>query len=247
MYLWRRRASPAWWTAHEQALRDRFGESVAVIEQPNRKTLQIEITCDSPDELAKFGGRATKLPRDWLKRFAREQKTKPIGIANRQLIIPAGAAFGTGEHATTAMCLTMLKRELRAGDNVADVGTGSGILALAARCLGAKRIVAIDNDPVAIRTAKQNARLNRIRGVQFVVGDARWKLRSRFDLLCANLFSELLIDALPNWRDVPQLILSGILRTQERDVVRGLRANSFDVSEIRRRGKWIAVRATRRR
>jgi ribosomal protein L11 methyltransferase len=267
MYLWRKRAGPAWWAAHESELRDRFGEAVAVIEQPNRKTLEIQITCDSANDLKHFGGRATKLPRDWLKRFARSQKTKPIRIAGRELVIPAGAAFGTGEHATTSMCLTLLKecfsgkkldwfnqsslsratlQDVRTTHTVVDLGTGSGILALAARSLGAKRVLAIDDDPIAIRTARQNATRNRIRGIEFRIADAR-KLRGRADVLTANLFSELVIEALPNWRGSRRLILSGILRTQQSDVRRALRANGFRVVTIRRRGKWIAMLAATRR
>lgn len=263
MYLWRRRATPKWWARHDFALRELFGGNIAIIERPNHKTIEIEITCDSPEKLKSFGGRARKLPRDWLNRFARQQKTKPIRIGNHQLRIPAGAAFGTGEHAATSMCLTLLKRHFRAQEldwlkqsscnsrleqrrrrvcSVVDLGTGSGILALAACLLGATRVVAIDNDPIAVRTARQNARVNRVRGVQFIVGDAR-KLRGRVDLVCANLYSELLVEALPNWRGTATLILSGILRGQERDVTRAVRANDFAVVEVRRRGKWIAMLA----
>jgi ribosomal protein L11 methyltransferase len=250
MYLWRRRATPEWWAVHEKTLGERFGRGVAVIEQPNRKTLQIEITCESPKELKEFGGNARKLPRDWLKRFVPQEKTKPIRVNGRQLNIPAGAAFGTGEHATTSMSLTMLKQMLRTGDSAVDLGTGSGILALAAAMLGAKRVVAIDNDPIAIRTARENARRNDILGVRFVLGDARRVITAgQFDVLTANLFSELLIEALPNWlpflNEDARVILSGILRDQERAVVRSLRANDFRVLKIRRRGKWIAILSSR--
>ena len=271
MYLWRRRASPTWWAAHKRALREGFGQNLAVIEQPNRKTLQIEITCESPKAFKEFGGSVRKLPRDWLKRFARDQKTKPIRVGHRELVIPAGAAFGTGEHATTSMCLTMLRQcfdtskldwsnqssfrrrvapVLRPTNSVVDLGTGSGILALAARILGAKRVLAIDNDPIAIRTARENAQRNSVHGIRFVLGDARrTKTTQRFDLLTANLFSELLIEALPNWlavlKEDARLILSGILRSQERDVVRVLRANDLRILRIRRRGKWIAMLSSR--
>src|SRR3954469_8835043 len=97
MYLWQKRTSPQWWIDNEQSLRARFGHQIALIETPNRKRIEIEIPCESPNELKKFGGRARKLPRDWLKRFARQHATKPIRIKDRQLRIPAGAAFGTGE------------------------------------------------------------------------------------------------------------------------------------------------------
>jgi ribosomal protein L11 methylase PrmA len=129
--------------------------------------------------VSEFGGRGKKLPRDWLKRFARAQESRPLKIGKRLLIfnvggtsasrvsrhkgrshifIPAGAAFGTGDHATTALSLRLLEqltRQWNAGWSIVDLGTGSGILALSAKCLGAEHVVAIDLDPVAISTAKQ--------------------------------------------------------------------------------------------
>ena len=90
------------------------------------------------------------------------------------IIIPASLAFGTGEHATTAMSLRFLEQLTRfwnPGWSLADLGTGSGILALAAKCLGAARVIGIDNDPAAISVAKSNARLNKIRGASFQLGD----------------------------------------------------------------------------
>ncbi len=145
------------------------------------------------------------------------------------LIIPAGAAFGTGEHATTAMSLRLLERVTRgrpAGWRMLDAGTGSGILALAARRFGAGEVVAVDNDPRAIKTARANARSNHIRGLEFVVGDVRKQVRGKFDLIAANLYSELLAAVLPRFRrglrEDGRLILSGVLRRQERGIARGL-------------------------
>src|SRR5207244_8027136 len=83
------------------------------------------------------------------------------------LVIPASAAFGTGEHATTAMSLRLLERVTRKwkdGWSLGDLGTGSGILALAAKRFGAGRVVGIDIDPTAISMAESNARLNKVRG-----------------------------------------------------------------------------------
>ncbi|HLW36509.1 MAG TPA: 50S ribosomal protein L11 methyltransferase, partial [Chthoniobacterales bacterium] len=209
---------------------------------------------------------------NWKKRVLR-QKTKPIRIGERKLIIPAGAAFGTGEHATTAMCIRMLERlicgwgvqaarrsyscsasrrtpqasGLRSPELVVDLGTGSGIFALAAKALGAKQVIGIDNDPIAISTAKQNAGLNKIRGVKFRVADVRdWTLEGRVDVVTANLFSELLIKILPKLRGVRWLILSGILRNQEADVKRALTRMKAQIFDIRRRGKWVAMLAGRR-
>ncbi len=97
------------------------------------------------------------------------------------LVIPASSAFGTGEHATTAMSLRLLERLTREWKNswsLADLGTGSGILALAAERFGAGRVVGIDIDPKAISVAKANARLNKIDNVDFKLGDLRkWGYR----------------------------------------------------------------------
>jgi len=166
------------------------------------------------------------------------------------LIIPAEAAFGTGEHATTAMCLRLLEQVSRSWKHdwsIVDLGTGSGILALAAKLLGATRVIGIDNDPIAISTAKQNARLNKIESVKFRVGDVRrWKSQGQIDIVTANLFSELLIEIVPRIKPVRRLILSGILRNQERDVSRALARNKIDILEVRRRGKWVAMLAGHR-
>jgi ribosomal protein L11 methyltransferase len=181
----------------------------------------------------------------------------------RTLVIPAGAAFGTGEHMTTAMSLRMLesltrKRLVRGAQcgtrgrvpdkefSLLDLGTGSGILALAAARFGAKRIIAIDHDPIAIATAKENARRNKIEQVDFRVADVRkWKFPERIDIITANLFSELLIEILPKLKCAEWLILSGVLREQEHRLVCALKINRIDVVEMRRRGKWLAILARR--
>ncbi|MFN2542138.1 MAG: 50S ribosomal protein L11 methyltransferase [Chthoniobacterales bacterium] len=251
MYLWRKRADGSWLAAHENALRSLAGDGLAVIERPNRMRLQIEVASPSRRALEKlmkrFGGRIEKLPRNWLERFLR-RKTIPVKVGSKSLIIPASAAFGTGEHATTAMCLRLLERVMRPSETqarspelVVDVGTGSGVLALAARLLGAKRVIGIDYDPVAISTAKQNARRNKIDNVQFRAGDVRrWKFPRRIAVLTANLSSELLIEILPRLRRSGWLILSGILREQQREVIHALKRNKVNI-DVRRRGKWIAI------
>jgi ribosomal protein L11 methyltransferase len=249
MYLWRRQAGRKWWSDNEGELRAAAGNRLVTIEQVGRKRLELEVTSGSRSDAQKlakqFGGRIEKLPSDWLRRFSRQQKNKPIKIRNQKLIIPAGAAFGTGEHATTAMSLRMLEkltRKWKPGWSIVDLGTGSGILALAARSLGAKRVIGIDNDPLAISTAKQNARLNGIEGVTFRLGDVRhWNSRTKVDIITANLFSELLIKILPKLKAGRWMILSGILRDQERDVTRALRRHKIDIVQVRRRGKWVAI------
>jgi ribosomal protein L11 methyltransferase len=169
-------------------------------------------------------------------------------------VIPAETAFGTGDHATTAMCLRLLERFTRerpAGWTMLDAGTGSGTLAIAGSCLGAARVLAIDNDPLAGTVARRNARANAVRNIEFRSGDVlNQKLAEKFDVITANLFSEILISALPIWsRHLARgggLILSGILRSQENGIVAALQRNRFSVEEVRRRGKWVALLAIRR-
>jgi ribosomal protein L11 methyltransferase len=276
IYIWRKLAKREWLLEHEAALDTLSGGRLAVIELADRKQLHFE-ACASRTAAQRllriFGGKMEKLPRDWLKRFSRSNTAKPIRIGGRLFVtsaeerhscrpgrgdsvavpslrIPASAAFGTGEHATTAMSLRMLERLTRSrlkGWRMLDAGTGSGILALAASRFGAKEVVGIDNDPTAIATAKENARSNRISGVRFLIGDVAEALRGHFDFITANLYSELLVDMLPKFRQSlvrdGRLILSGILRQQETELVRSLQVNRFCIEEIRRRGKWIALAA----
>ena len=156
-------------------------------------------------------------------------------------------AFGTGEHATTAMSLRLLERLTRKwkhGWSLADLGTGSGILALAAKQFGAGRVTGIDIDPRAISIAKANARLNKIENVDFRLGDLRkWNPTGTRDVVAANLYSELLIEILPKLKPCNWLILSGVLRRQEDKLLRVLRRNNIDIVNVKHRGKWIALLA----
>jgi len=272
MYLWRKIAEPRWLGAHENILQACSRGRLAIISKPGRKRRQLEIACTSRDDSRKlveeFGGRVEKLPRDWLQRFARLHQSKPIKVGKRLviagkidfqtskafglkkprlLVIPASAAFGTGEHATTAMSLRLLERltrEWKTSWSVADLGTGSGILALAAERFGAGRMVGIDIDPKAISVAKANARLNKIDNIDFKSGDLRkWKSQAGRDIVTANLYIQLLIEILPKLRCGHWLILSGVLRMQENKLFHALRRNKIEIVKVNRRGKWIAVLA----
>src|SRR5438067_13699521 len=123
MFVWQKRASADWLAANETALREIAGERLAIISRPANQNVVLEIATANRRELEKirrrFGGAIEKLSRDWLKRFLHSQKSKPLKIGRRlvifsssmsrsrstRLLIPAGAAFGTGGHATTAMSL----------------------------------------------------------------------------------------------------------------------------------------------
>lgn len=276
MYLWRKLIERRRLVRIEEFLEARSGQ-LAVIDRPQYQRVALEVSCRSATEarqlVRKFGGKIHKLPQDWLKRFARAQQTKPIKIGKRlvitnvggtsvsrlraegksrrkgpsHIVIPAGMAFGTGDHATTAMSLRLLEevsRTMKSGWSLVDLGTGSGILALAAKRFGAERVRAIDNDPRAIATARENARLNKIDDVGFRVGDVgRWKFPRKIDIVTANLFSELLIEVLPKLKPARYVILSGVLRVQEEDLVRELGRCKIDITKVRRRSKWIAILA----
>jgi ribosomal protein L11 methyltransferase len=273
MYLWRKRAELLWVEAHESLLQESAHGQLVIVRSPSRKRLDLEIVCrsrsDSSSLLKEFGGRIEALPRNWLERFARAD-SKAIKIGKRMvvssvggtlvsrlsrhkgrshLIIPASLAFGTGEHATTAMSLRLLEKLTRrwnTGWSLADLGTGSGILALAAKCFGAGQVMGIDNDPAAISVAKSNARLNRIRGASFELGDVhKWKPAQRTDVITANLYSDLLIDILAKLRCGTWLIVSGILRSQQDELVHTLQRNLLNVISIKHRGKWVAILARR--
>ena len=273
MFVWRKRASAVWLAANEAALRERAGQRLAIISRPGRKNAIVEIAGSNRRDLenirSRFSGTIVKFPRDWLTTFSRAQTTKSIKIGkrliiyrsvtnrnrNKTLLIPAGAAFGTGEHATTAMSLRLLERctrfwgaqaaSLRCPEaewSLLDLGTGTGILALAAKKLGAGRVIAIDHDPIAISTARANARRNKIENIDFRIVDLRrWKFPRKIDIITANLFSELLIEILPKLKCPQRLILSGILREQEAELVGALKRNGIVIVETRRRGKWIAL------
>lgn len=267
-YIWRKLTTPGWLESNEWKLQEMTNGGFAVIERAGRKRILVEVACANGAKARRlekeFGGRSERLGRDWLNEMLRARRAKPIRVGQRlvvtsdeeappenALVIPAGAAFGTGEHATTAMSLRLLERVTRRrprGWGMLDAGTGSGILALAAKRFGAGEVIAVENNPLALATARQNARLNRVRGVQFIEGDAAEHIGGRFNIIAGNLYSDLLITLLPRFRNAlardGRLILSGIMRAQERAVVRALKRNRLEVSEIRRRGKWIALLAS---
>lgn len=260
MYIWRKLVKPDWLQPKSENLSARFGEALAIVERPGKSRVLLQVTCATRMQanalVHELGGSAQKLREDWLREFAKQARPKPLRIGGgRTIVIPAEAAFGTGEHATTAMCLRLLERHTRSkapGWAMLDAGTGSGILAIAARCLGAVRVVAIDNDPVASVVAKRNARRNGMRNIEFRTGDVlKLKITAKIDVITANLYSEILIAALPRWgRHLTPggiLILSGVLRLQEKAITAALHRNGFALHETRRRGKWVAFLAARHR
>jgi ribosomal protein L11 methyltransferase len=275
MILWQKQATPQWLAAMEPLLEEIGASDLAIISRPGRVRSLVQLICHRRAKaerlVHKFGGVARALPRNWREMGQSQKANRPIrvgrcleivsepaspGRASRmsQLVIPAAGAFGTGEHTTTAMSVRLLEeisRKIQPGWQLFDAGTGTGILALAARRLGAREVRGLDVDQRAVAHARKNARLNHISRARFIAADLLgWKPSARYEVVTANLFSELLIATLPAfWQALHadgHLIASGILREQAESVARALRQAGFRLEKQRRRGKWIALLAARK-
>jgi ribosomal protein L11 methyltransferase len=132
--------------------------------------------------------------------------------------------FGTGHHATTRLCLAALQRIDLRGPSVIDVGTGSGVLAIAARRLGASGVLGIDDDPDAIAAAEANVKLNQQSRIALEIADFRSAKIGQFDLVIANLTGALLIASADRLKSLAipggRVILSGFMDHEERGVLR---------------------------
>jgi ribosomal protein L11 methyltransferase len=169
--------------------------------------------------------------------------TAPAGGA--EVVLDPGMAFGTGTHPTTALCLEALDAALaaRPGASALDVGTGSGLLAIAARKLGAGRVVATDNDPVAVRVAQENAARN---GVELEVTGAEVSaVAGPFDLVVANILANTLVELAPALAGQVApggtLLLSGVLAAQEEQVRRAYRGKGLRPARGRYQGEWVLL------
>lgn len=169
------------------------------------------------------------------------------------LSLPPQLAFGTGSQPTTAGCLRLMVDFAKKCDqpwSVLDVGCGSGILAIAAAKLGAEKVVAIELDSMALEYAVRNAERHGVADrIEFIDGDGIALLRDakkgKFDLIAANLFSELLLKSMPlfprNLVEDPagQIILSGFLTSQAKDVINESKQCGVALKKFIRRGNWV--------
>ncbi len=166
------------------------------------------------------------------------------------LEINPGMAFGTGTHPTTALCIRMIERYLKPADAFLDVGTGSGILMMAAARLGAGRVRGVDNDPVATAVAEKNLTANGIREFAVNVGNLVDGLKGTFDVVVANILAEVILELLPDVATVLEqsgvFICSGIVSTQQATVLAGLQKAGFEVLEVSDRAGWLAIAASPR-
>ena len=162
------------------------------------------------------------------------------------IFIKPGSAFGTGLHPSTKLALRLMVETLKEGESLLDVGTGSGILAIAGKVLGAGRVVGIDVDPKAVEEAKENAKANGV-FVEFCVGEAK-EVKDSFDVVVANLeteiFKRVLADILEKAERV--CLLSGIYGEGELKEIEAM-ISSFNLSadRILTEENWYALRVVK--
>ncbi|MCC7353935.1 MAG: 50S ribosomal protein L11 methyltransferase [Anaerolineae bacterium] len=179
------------------------------------------------------------------------ESTEPE-LGDTLISLDPGMAFGTGLHPSTRLCLTLLETHLQPGSTVLDLGTGSGILAIAAAKSGAASVVARDIDPVAVGAARENVARN---GVDHIVRveegslpETGGRAEAGFDLVLVNILAEVIVRLLgeglteiinPGGR----VILSGIITPKAADVEAALAERDFTLLERREEGDWVALLA----
>lgn len=224
-------------------------EAISFLEERyNAEGISHEITC------------ASCVKEDWINNW--KKYFKPIPVGEKLLIRPLweeefdaqgrtvldlepGLAFGTGTHETTRLCLELLEKYLQPGCDFLDMGCGSGILSVAALLLGAKTAVGVDIDPLAVKTAVENARINRVEErFTGICGDLAEKVSGKFHVIAANIVADIVIllskDAPRFLYEDSVYIVSGIIDTREADVLEALRG-TFDVIERREEKGWVAM------
>jgi len=158
--------------------------------------------------------------------------------------IDPGLAFGSGLHPTTQLCLELLENMALTDQSVFDVGTGSGILAMAAWKLGARPILAVDNDDVAVRVAQENFTLNGVTA-ETAVGSANDNMGQTWQIVIANIIAPVLTEILPDLAaavsEGGQLILSGMLAEQEADMRAQVEALQLTVTNRHQIDDWVAL------
>ena len=161
--------------------------------------------------------------------------------------IDPGMAFGTGTHPTTSLCINTLEKYLKPGNSVLDVGTGSGILLIAAGKLGAGKLCGIDNDEVAAEIAKNNLLLNGFDTSDFeiITGDLIKKVEVKFDIVVANILSEVIINLLDNIKSVIHensiLIFSGIIEDNKDKVIKKMEETGLEIIEVISKETWVSI------
>lgn len=163
------------------------------------------------------------------------------------LEIDPGMAFGTGTHPTTALCIRMIEKYLKPGASFFDVGTGSGILMIAAAKLGSGYLLGTDKDEMAVEIAEKNLLLNNVKPEKFRVMTCNLAhgVTEQFDMIVANILSQVIVVLLDDVKNILAqdgiFICSGIIEENRDTVTEKMRALSFEISEIQSEQGWVAI------
>ncbi len=166
--------------------------------------------------------------------------------SNRKVLsIDPGAAFGTGTHATTSLCLTILEKYVNENSTVLDIGCGSGILGIASVLLGAKFSDGVDIDEQSVRVAKENAKINSVSDkTNYIVGNLVDKIKGKYSIVCANIVADVIIELLENvsnyMTDDGLLVTSGIIDMRENEVILAFEKFGFRIVEALKQDNWCA-------
>jgi ribosomal protein L11 methyltransferase len=172
-----------------------------------------------------------------------EHKPQPDEVV---IELDPGMAFGTGLHPTTRMCLQALEEHLEPGARVLDLGTGSGILAIAAAKLGAGYVLALDNDPLAVKAARANVHSNGVQNLVAVEHGSLGKTTEEFELVLVNILAKVIIGLagqglIDRVQPTGLMVLAGIIEEQEAEVTAALREHGLDIIERRQEKDWVTL------
>ncbi|MGY0372410.1 50S ribosomal protein L11 methyltransferase [Clostridium sp. JNZ J1-5] len=156
-----------------------------------------------------------------------------------------GMAFGTGTHETTRLCMQALEKYVKSDSTVFDIGTGSGILAITAAKLNAKKVIGVDLDPVAVDAAKENVGLNNLSNIEILYGNLMDVVDGKADIVVANILADI-IKILAE--DVKKFVVeggcfiaSGIILDRKDDVIEKLNECGFSIEEVNTDGEWCCI------
>jgi ribosomal protein L11 methyltransferase len=156
-----------------------------------------------------------------------------------------GMAFGTGTHETTRMCIKALERHVGEESTVFDIGTGSGILSIAAAKLGAAMVIGVDLDPVAVVSAKQNVSYNGLNNIEILYGDLMEVVKGKANIVIANIMADIIMflteGVKPFIVEGGYFISSGIILSKKDEVLDKLKSCGFKIEEINIEGEWVCI------
>ena len=159
------------------------------------------------------------------------------------ITLDPGCAFGTGTHQTTQLCMKALEKYLKAGNSMADIGTGSGIFAILAKKLGGGEVYGCDNDETVIDVAKENARKNNTNGILFEYKTAD-KITKKYDFVCANILHHVLAEIMGDLKNIMksggEMVLSGILDEKKQVVLDSIEKHNLKIVEVMTQDQWVA-------